>query len=225
MELDLSDNAFGPDGVRGFEALLKSSACFTLHELKLNNCGMGIGGGKVGAATPSPTSLCPPPSSLPGPVLCLHPPGVCALGHPPSGMVRLLFFSSKDKGLKGSSLWPVGRGDGSVRVGLPSNHPQFCVALATHRQYCRRAPTCWLCRAQGLGITRPAVPSEQLPEPREAWRVQWRREPRARGHSGRSGHSSPLSLVRALPRVPPLSCQQRGWPGQTGRGPQTGTLC
>lgn len=48
MELDLSDNAFGPDGVRGFEALLKSPACFTLQELKLNNCGMGIGGGKVG---------------------------------------------------------------------------------------------------------------------------------------------------------------------------------
>lgn len=48
VELDLSDNAFGPDGVRGFEALLKSPACFTLQELKLNNCGMGIGGGKVG---------------------------------------------------------------------------------------------------------------------------------------------------------------------------------
>ncbi|XP_043296162.1 ran GTPase-activating protein 1 isoform X2 [Cervus canadensis] len=50
VELDLSDNAFGPDGVRGFEALLKSSTCFTLHELKLNNCGMGIGGGKILAA-------------------------------------------------------------------------------------------------------------------------------------------------------------------------------
>ncbi|XP_053111247.1 ran GTPase-activating protein 1 isoform X2 [Hemicordylus capensis] len=47
VELDLSDNAFGPDGVRGFEALLKSPACFTLQELKLNNCGMGIGGGKI----------------------------------------------------------------------------------------------------------------------------------------------------------------------------------
>lgn len=58
-----------------------------------------------------------------------------------------------------------------MRVGLPSNHPQFCVALATHRQYCRRAPTSWLCRVQGLGITRPAVPSERLPEPCEAWRV------------------------------------------------------
>lgn len=45
--LDLSDNAFGPDGVKGIEKLLKSSACFTLQELRLNNCGMGIGGGKV----------------------------------------------------------------------------------------------------------------------------------------------------------------------------------
>ncbi|NXG61259.1 RAGP1 protein, partial [Hemiprocne comata] len=47
VELDLSDNAFGPDGVRGFEALLKSPVCYTLQELKLNNCGMGIGGGKI----------------------------------------------------------------------------------------------------------------------------------------------------------------------------------
>ncbi|NWU65123.1 RAGP1 protein, partial [Pterocles burchelli] len=47
VELDLSDNAFGPDGVRGFEELLKSPACYTLQELKLNNCGMGIGGGKI----------------------------------------------------------------------------------------------------------------------------------------------------------------------------------
>lgn len=45
--LDLSDNAFGPDGVRGIENLLKSAACYTLQELRLNNCGMGIGGGKV----------------------------------------------------------------------------------------------------------------------------------------------------------------------------------
>lgn len=45
--LDLSDNAFGPDGVKGIEKLLKSSACYTLEELRLNNCGMGIGGGKV----------------------------------------------------------------------------------------------------------------------------------------------------------------------------------
>ncbi|XP_041939538.1 ran GTPase-activating protein 1b [Alosa sapidissima] len=46
-ELDLSDNAFGPDGVKGIETLLKSPACYTLRELKLNNCGMGIGGGKI----------------------------------------------------------------------------------------------------------------------------------------------------------------------------------
>uniref|UniRef100_A0A8C5B4C0 Ran GTPase activating protein 1 n=1 Tax=Gadus morhua TaxID=8049 RepID=A0A8C5B4C0_GADMO len=48
--LDLSDNAFGPDGVKGIERLLKSRACHTLQELKLNNCGMGIGGGKILAA-------------------------------------------------------------------------------------------------------------------------------------------------------------------------------
>ncbi|KAK3559597.1 hypothetical protein QTP86_013564 [Hemibagrus guttatus] len=46
-ELDLSDNAFGPDGVEGIEALLKSSVCYTLQKLKLNNCGMGIGGGTI----------------------------------------------------------------------------------------------------------------------------------------------------------------------------------
>ncbi|KAL2078072.1 hypothetical protein ACEWY4_025757 [Coilia grayii] len=45
--LDLSDNAFGPDGVKGIETLLKSPACYSLRELKLNNCGMGIGGGKI----------------------------------------------------------------------------------------------------------------------------------------------------------------------------------
>ncbi|KAG7281156.1 hypothetical protein CRUP_032859 [Coryphaenoides rupestris] len=48
--LDLSDNAFGPDGVKGIERLLKSASCHTLQELKLNNCGMGIGGGKILAA-------------------------------------------------------------------------------------------------------------------------------------------------------------------------------
>uniref|UniRef100_A0AAQ6ISJ4 Ran-GTPase activating protein 1 C-terminal domain-containing protein n=1 Tax=Anabas testudineus TaxID=64144 RepID=A0AAQ6ISJ4_ANATE len=46
-ELDLSDNAFGPDGVKGIEQLLRSPSCHTLRELRLNNCGMGIGGGKI----------------------------------------------------------------------------------------------------------------------------------------------------------------------------------
>ncbi|KAI4873477.1 hypothetical protein NFI96_032560, partial [Prochilodus magdalenae] len=46
-ELDLSDNAFGPDGVKGIETLLKSPVCHTLQELRLNNCGMGIGGGTM----------------------------------------------------------------------------------------------------------------------------------------------------------------------------------
>ncbi|XP_077407280.1 ran GTPase-activating protein 1b [Vanacampus margaritifer] len=45
--LDLSDNAFGPDGVKGIDQLLRSAACHTLRELRLNNCGMGIGGGKI----------------------------------------------------------------------------------------------------------------------------------------------------------------------------------
>lgn len=49
-ELDLSDNAFGPDGVKGIEQLLKSPSCHTLRVLKLNNCGMGVGGGKVSRA-------------------------------------------------------------------------------------------------------------------------------------------------------------------------------
>uniref|UniRef100_UPI00398EFD39 ran GTPase-activating protein 1b n=1 Tax=Pristiophorus japonicus TaxID=55135 RepID=UPI00398EFD39 len=49
-QLDLSDNAFGPDGVRSIETLLKSRVCFTLQELRLNNCGMGIGGGQILAA-------------------------------------------------------------------------------------------------------------------------------------------------------------------------------
>ncbi|KAM8824062.1 ran GTPase-activating protein 1-like [Synchiropus picturatus] len=49
--LDLSDNAFGPDGVKGIENLLKSTACYTLLELRLNNCGMGIGGGKILSAS------------------------------------------------------------------------------------------------------------------------------------------------------------------------------
>ncbi|XP_043535833.1 ran GTPase-activating protein 1b isoform X2 [Chiloscyllium plagiosum] len=48
--LDLSDNAFGPDGIRSIEILLKSEVCYTLQELRLNNCGMGIGGGQILAA-------------------------------------------------------------------------------------------------------------------------------------------------------------------------------
>lgn len=47
VELDLSDNAFGPIGVKGLATLLSSSACFTLRELRLNNNGLGITGGKM----------------------------------------------------------------------------------------------------------------------------------------------------------------------------------
>jgi Ran GTPase-activating protein 1 len=46
-ELDMSDNAFGPIGVEGLAALLRSSSCYALDELRLNNNGLGITGGKL----------------------------------------------------------------------------------------------------------------------------------------------------------------------------------
>jgi len=51
VELDLSDNAFGPIGMDGIAELLKSPSCFTLQELRLNNTGCGITGGKLLAKT------------------------------------------------------------------------------------------------------------------------------------------------------------------------------
>jgi Ran GTPase-activating protein (RanGAP) involved in mRNA processing and transport len=48
VELDLSDNAFGPDGVKACVKLLTSTACYSLKILRFNNNGLGIGGGKVG---------------------------------------------------------------------------------------------------------------------------------------------------------------------------------
>ncbi|KAK3099147.1 hypothetical protein FSP39_000136 [Pinctada imbricata] len=47
VELDLSDNAFGPNGVVGLVDFIKSPSCYTLQELRLNNNGLGIGGGKM----------------------------------------------------------------------------------------------------------------------------------------------------------------------------------
>ncbi|KAG5448340.1 Ran GTPase-activating protein 1 [Clonorchis sinensis] len=41
VELDLSDNAFGPNGVVGVVELLSSPACFTLEVLRMNNQGLG----------------------------------------------------------------------------------------------------------------------------------------------------------------------------------------
>lgn len=46
-ELDLSDNAFGAQGVEGFELFLRSPAAYKLKVLKLNNNGLGIAGGKL----------------------------------------------------------------------------------------------------------------------------------------------------------------------------------
>jgi len=47
IELDLSDNAFGPDGVKACVKLLTSKACYSLKILRFNNNGLGVGGGKV----------------------------------------------------------------------------------------------------------------------------------------------------------------------------------
>ncbi|CAH8559325.1 unnamed protein product [Dicrocoelium dendriticum] len=44
VELDLSDNAFGPNGVVGVVELLASPACFTLQILRMNNQGLGHDG-------------------------------------------------------------------------------------------------------------------------------------------------------------------------------------
>ncbi|KAG5681518.1 hypothetical protein PVAND_010944 [Polypedilum vanderplanki] len=45
--LDLSDNALGPNGATGLVDLLSSSACYSLQELRLMNCGLGITGAKM----------------------------------------------------------------------------------------------------------------------------------------------------------------------------------
>uniref|UniRef100_T1GUW7 Uncharacterized protein n=1 Tax=Megaselia scalaris TaxID=36166 RepID=T1GUW7_MEGSC len=45
--LDCSDNALGPNGMVGLEDLIRSPVCYSLQELMLNNCGLGIGGGKM----------------------------------------------------------------------------------------------------------------------------------------------------------------------------------
>ena len=45
--LDLSDNAFGPNGMKGLDSFLRSSCCWNMTELKLNNNGLGPQGGTV----------------------------------------------------------------------------------------------------------------------------------------------------------------------------------
>ena len=45
--LDLSDNAFGPNGMKGLTDFLASASCYSLQQLKLHNNGLGITGGKV----------------------------------------------------------------------------------------------------------------------------------------------------------------------------------
>lgn len=48
VEVDLSDNAFGPDGIRAFECLLREDV--NLRVLKVTNCGLGPEGGEMIAA-------------------------------------------------------------------------------------------------------------------------------------------------------------------------------
>ncbi|XP_050360129.1 ran GTPase-activating protein 1 [Nymphalis io] len=57
--LDLSDNAFGPIGVEGLAKLLQSDVCSQLQELRLNNNGLGITGGRLlaKALSANPRSL------------------------------------------------------------------------------------------------------------------------------------------------------------------------
>ena len=45
ITLDLSDNAFGPNGAVAVEPWLNSNCCITLQVLKLNNTGLGVHGG------------------------------------------------------------------------------------------------------------------------------------------------------------------------------------
>ncbi|XP_017033781.1 ran GTPase-activating protein [Drosophila kikkawai] len=45
--LDLSDNALGPNGMRGLEEFLRSPVCYSLQELLLYNCGLGPEGGTM----------------------------------------------------------------------------------------------------------------------------------------------------------------------------------
>lgn len=45
--IDLSDNAIGPHGMVGLEDLLRSPVCYSLQELHMNNCGLGIYGGRM----------------------------------------------------------------------------------------------------------------------------------------------------------------------------------
>lgn len=45
--LDLSDNALGPNGMTGLVDLIKSPSCYSLKELRLMNCGLGITGAKM----------------------------------------------------------------------------------------------------------------------------------------------------------------------------------
>ena len=208
VELDLSDNAFGPDGVRGFEALLKSSACFTLHELKLNNCGMGIGGGKVGVAGPPACACCPSPVFPP----CLVSCSVCIhwkyvpLATIWDGWVVVFLF----RGERPQRQLPVASGERRWRPGgrgCQATVPRFSVLSWQHRGSVAYMLDLLALQSAGLGHPRLAVPLEQLAEPREAQCVhvgEGTQEEKLLG----PGHSSPSSWTGSPPVLP------TSWAGQ-----------
>lgn len=45
--LDCSDNALGPNGMKGLVDLIRSPSCYSLQELRFMNCGLGITGAKM----------------------------------------------------------------------------------------------------------------------------------------------------------------------------------
>ena len=46
VELNLSDNAFGPIGLEGLVAFLSSASCYSLKEIRMHNNGLGPQGGQ-----------------------------------------------------------------------------------------------------------------------------------------------------------------------------------
>lgn len=78
VELDLSDNAFGPVGIQAIYQLLTSPSCHTLRVLKLNNTGIGVSGGEVGRELEGAVGDdCATEYSQVPPILSLSPPAPC----------------------------------------------------------------------------------------------------------------------------------------------------
>lgn len=124
---------------------------------------------------------------------------------PPSRMAGLLFFSSEEKGLKGSSLWPVERRWRPGGWGCQATIPSSRVVLATQRQLLVHALTCWLCSAQGLGIPDLLCPQNNWQGHVRPAVCMWGRE--SRRETTEAWAQLTFFLDQALPEVPFLSSQ------------------